>query len=138
MLSCSEVRGKKYSPKGRPGSTPNNGPIWQKKFCQIDVKIVVQPNDPPESSVRRELYIFCILNVLTSNRCTIPVNEETTYSHVLSELPKIKPTLLSYEITYYEYWFHKKIFWKFRDSYRIMNAQSDNISPHCSPCLLLS
>ena len=51
MLSCSEVRGKNYSPKGRPGSTPNKGPIWQKFFCQIDVKIVVQPNVPPESSV---------------------------------------------------------------------------------------
>ena len=53
MLSCSEVRGKKYSPKGRPGSTPNKGPICQKIFCQIDVKIVVQPFDPPESCVPR-------------------------------------------------------------------------------------
>ena len=26
-------------------------PFDKKKFCQIDVKIVVQPNDPPESSV---------------------------------------------------------------------------------------
>ena len=51
MLSCSEVRGKKYSPKGRPGSTPNKGPICQKIFCQIDVKIGVQPFDPPESCV---------------------------------------------------------------------------------------
>ena len=55
MLSCSEVRGKKYSPKGRPGSTPNKGPICQKIFCQIDVKIGVQPFDPPESCVKWSL-----------------------------------------------------------------------------------
>ena len=30
----------------------NKGPIWQNFFCQIDVKIVVQPNVPPESSVQ--------------------------------------------------------------------------------------
>ena len=32
---------------------PEIVPFDKKKFCQIDVKIVVQPNDPPESSVRQ-------------------------------------------------------------------------------------
>ena len=30
---------------------PKIVPFDKKKFCQIDVKIVVQPNGPPESSV---------------------------------------------------------------------------------------
>ena len=32
---------------------PKIVPFDKKKICQIDVKIVVQPNDPPESSVHR-------------------------------------------------------------------------------------